>query len=263
MSVADFIFLTLFFFCGASIGSFVQVVVTRLNVAPMVRSRSKCLSCGEALRVSDLIPVISYLTHRGKCKYCKVPFGIETMIIEIGFGLLYVALYHFILSGFGFLPGIAWFLYYSALFVSLGVIALYDLKHTYIPFVPLVSFSGLAILMAYMRYAHEPVYMFLLGPCIVALPFFAIWLISRGRALGFGDVLLFLGVGAFFGVEQGLAVLLLSIWFGALIGLVIYFNRRRKGGISTAIPFVPFILGAFIFTLFTDLDIFSIVSFFS
>lgn len=72
-----------------------------------------------------------------------------------------------------------------------------------------------------------------------------------------------MGVGAFFGIEQGLAVLLLSIWLGALVGIVIYLMRRKKNTTNTAIPFVPFIVIAFLVVLFTDTSIFAIASLFA
>jgi prepilin signal peptidase PulO-like enzyme (type II secretory pathway) len=111
-----------------------------------------------------------------------------------------------------------------------------------------------------LRYAHLPTSGTLLGPAVVALPFLVIWLVSRGR---FGDVILFFAVGAFFGTEQGLAVLLLSIWAGAIFGVVMRIRRGTRFDGATAIPFVPFIVLAFLFVLFTDIDIFSIASLFS
>jgi leader peptidase (prepilin peptidase)/N-methyltransferase len=251
------------FFFGACIGSFVQVVATRLNVAPIIRSRSKCLSCGEALRASDLIPVLSYLTHRGKCAYCKTPYGISALIIESLFGGVFVLLLQFILTGLGLVSVLFWFIYYTVLFTSLGVIALYDYRHNYIPATFLLIFSVLSFIMLGIRYSHSPTFGTLLGALVVGLPFLLIWLLSKGKALGFGDVILFCAIGAFFGVEQGLAVLLLSIWTGAIVGIVMYMRRGMRFGSSTAIPFVPFIVIAFLFVLFTDTDIFSIASLFS
>ena len=77
--------------------------------------------------------------------------------------------------------------YYTLLFISLGVIALYDLKHTYIPtlFLSLFSFLSFAMLAIRFAYAHNT--LVLLGPIVVALPFLLIWLISKGKALGFGE----------------------------------------------------------------------------
>lgn len=124
-------------------------------------------------------------------------------------------------------------------------------------------YCALALSMLVIRYMQEPTSMTLLSPVLVALPFLIIWLISRGKALGFGDVLLFLGVGAFFGVLQGFAVLLVSIWMGAVIGGVVYILNRSRGHVDPEIPFVPFIVLAFVTILFTDIDLFSIASLFA
>lgn len=256
-------FYLLSFFYGAAIGSFVQVVATRLNVAPIIRSRSKCLSCGEALRASDLVPILSYLFLRGKCKYCKVPYGREAILVESMFGLVFALLYHFILvyQTPDFL--VFWLLYYTLLFISLGVIALYDYRHSYVPILFLGLFSFLAFLVMGIRYVHDPSFTVLLGPLVVSLPFLLVWLVTQGKALGLGDVLLYISVGAFFGIEQGLAVLFISVWLGAIIGICIYFFRRKAGNMSTAIPFVPYIVMAFLIVLFTDMDIFSIARLFA
>ncbi len=114
-----------------------------------------------------------------------------------------------------------------------------------------------------LNYAENKTVVTLLAPAIVALPFLLIWLATKGRGLGFGDVLLFLGVGAFFGVYQGFAVLLISIWTGALYGLYMKYLGSGKGKSGIAIPFVPFIVLAFILVLFTDIDVFSIASLFA
>jgi leader peptidase (prepilin peptidase)/N-methyltransferase len=251
------------FFYGAAIGSFVQVAVTRLNVAPIMKSRSKCLSCGEALRVSDLVPIFSYLFLKGKCRYCKVPYGPSALLIEACFGLIFTLLYHFMLQGAPLAEALGWLLYYSLLFVSLGVIALYDLKHSYVPLPYLSIFSFLSLVMLAIRFAYDPTEVVLLGPLIVAFPFLLIWIFTKGKALGFGDVVLYLAVGAFFGAEQGLAVLLLSVWLGALVGIALYIRRRRKGVKNSSMPFVPFIVAAFLVVLFTDMDVFSLAGVFA
>jgi leader peptidase (prepilin peptidase)/N-methyltransferase len=103
----------------------------------------------------------------------------------------------------------------------------------------------------------------LLGPVIVALPFLLVWLITKGKGVGFGDILLFLGVGAFFGVTQGIVVLLISIWSGAITGLYLKYFGAYKGKKNIPMPFVPYIAIAFLVVLFTDIDIFSIASIFA
>ena len=117
--------------------------------------------------------------------------------------------------------------------------------------------------MLIIRFINEPISLNLLAPLVVAFPFLLVWLVTKGKGLGFGDVLLFLGVGAFFGIAQGFAVLLISLWIGALVGIGIYILRRKDGIKNTAIPFVPFIVLAFLIVLFTDIDIFSIAQVFA
>ena len=252
------------FIFGASIGSFVQVIATRLNVAPVMKSRSKCLSCGEALRIPDLVPVFSYLFLQGKCRYCKSKFGISALVIEILFGLTFLALYYLVLSQQSTLwTSFVWLVYYTLLFGVLGIVALYDKAHTYIPVPFLFVYGLLTLTMMSIRYLYEPTWITLLGPVIVALPFLIVWLVTKGKGLGFGDVLLFLGVGAFFGLYQGFAVLLLSIWIGALYGVYVKYWSGNKVKSGIAIPFVPFIVIAFIIVLFTDIDIFSIARLFA
>lgn len=257
LSILSFIF-------GASIGSFVQVIASRFHVAPIVKGRSKCLSCGEALAVSDLIPVVSYFLLRGKCRYCKSKYGIEAVVVEVSFGLVFVLLYKLVLVGQPtMLLSTLWLVYYTALFGVLGVMAVYDRLHSYIPFSFLISYLGLTMIMFVLRISHEFSFVELFSPLLVALPFLVIWLVTKGKGLGFGDVVLFFGVGAFFGVLSGFAVFILSIWLGALVGLYIKYGKNKSSHRATAIPFVPFIVVAFLFVLFTGVDIFSIATIFS
>ncbi|HCC06513.1 TPA: hypothetical protein DEP94_04155 [Candidatus Nomurabacteria bacterium] len=257
-------FYILSFFFGASIGSFVQVIATRLNVASIIKTRSKCLSCGEALRAYDLFPIFSYLLLRGKCRHCKSSYGISALIIEAIYGLVFVLLYQFMMKGEASLSVSAiWFVYYTLLFITLGVIALYDKAHSYIPVSYLFGYLMLSLIVLVKSYINEPSFLIIVAPFAVALPFLLIWIVSKGKALGFGDVILFFGVGAFFGLAQGSAVFLISIWAGAIFGAVKYFLTEKSKRKNMTIPFVPFIVFAFLFVLFTDIDLFSIASLFA
>lgn len=257
LSILSFIF-------GASIGSFVQVIASRLHVAPIMKGRSKCLSCGEALRASDLVPVISYLWLRGKCRHCKSVYGVSALVVEVLFGVTFVVLYQLIIKDqVSLLVSLLWLVYYTVLFGTLGVMALYDRAHSYIPSMFLYGYLALTAIMYCMRIVNDPHVLTMVSPVFVAMPFLLVWLITRGRGLGFGDVILFFGVGMFFDSLQGLAVLMVSVWLGAIVGIYIkYISKQRLSG-TTAIPFVPFIVIGFLIVLFTDIDIFSIAMSFS
>ena len=229
-----------------------------------MKGRSKCLSCGEALRPYDLIPVVSYFLLKGRCRYCKSTYGISALVIEFIFGLTFLSLYLFILKDQSslVLSGL-WLVYYTIFFIVLGVMALYDRLHSYIPFWFLVSYLVLAFGMFGIRLVENHTLVDVFSPLFVALPFLLIWLFTKGNGLGFGDVILFFGVGAFLGSLQGFAVLILSVWGGALFGLYYkYIVKKRQTG-ATAIPFVPFIVLAFLVVLFTGIDIISIAMLFS
>ena len=253
------------FIYGASIGSFVQVIASRFRVAPIMKGRSKCLSCGEALRPSDLIPVVSYFLLKGRCRYCKTTYGVSSLVVEVLFGLSFLLLYKTVLVGEVSLLTSALLLgYYTVLLGTMGVMALYDRVHSYIPFPFLVTFLVITTCVFIVRVTGDPSILNLLSPLFVALPFLILWIVTRGKGLGFGDVILFFGVGEFFGTSHGLAVLIISVWLGALVGLYIkYIVARKNPNGTTAIPFVPFIVLAFLLVLFTGIDLFSIAMFFS
>ncbi len=247
------------FILGASIGSFAQVIATRLHVAPIIKGRSKCLSCGEALRISDLVPILSYFFLRGKCRYCRVPYGISSFVIEVLFGVTFVALYHYVLQDTpSLLLGAWWLTYYTALFIVLGVMALYDRVHSFIPISFLGSFLVLMFVMFGIRLSSSFSIEALIAPLVVSTPFLLVWVLTRGRGVGFGDVIVFFGIGAFFGVYEGLAVFILSVWTGAIAGLYYKYLLNKNEKKIKAIPFVPFIVVSFLIVLFTGIDIFSI-----
>jgi leader peptidase (prepilin peptidase)/N-methyltransferase len=141
--------------------------------------------------------------------------------------------------------------------------ALYDKAHSYIPLSMLGSFLALTLGMYVFKLTQTQEMQTVLAPLFVALPFLLIWLITKGKGLGFGDVILFAGIGAFFGTLQGLAVLIISVWVGAIYGLYIKYVVQKKRNTLTAIPFVPFIVIAFLVVLFTGIDILSIAMSFS
>jgi leader peptidase (prepilin peptidase)/N-methyltransferase len=254
LSILSFIF-------GASIGSFSQVVASRFHVAPITKGRSKCLTCGETLHVMDLIPIISFLLLKGKCRYCKSSYGISALIVEVLFGVTFLLLYKIVIVGQPSLfVSMLWLIYYTVLFSVLGIMALYDKAHSYIPVQFLSVFLVLTSGMQFLRFIDTPTIATLISPMLVALPFLLIWLITKGKGLGFGDVIPFFGVGQFFGVLQGGAVLIVSVWLGALFGIYLKIISKKRG--LTAMPFVPFIVVAFLIVLFSDIDVFSLFQLF-
>lgn len=86
------------FMLGAIAGSFINALSYRLpRGISMVHPRSSCPQCQHVLGVPDLVPILSYLWHRGRCRYCRTPYGPRYLYIELimaslsalSFGLLW------------------------------------------------------------------------------------------------------------------------------------------------------------------------------
>ena len=80
------------FIFGASIGSFVNVIVDRLYIKSFIAGRSHCDSCGKELSFFELIPIFSYLFLKGRCKKCKTKISPKHLYTEIITGVLVVLL---------------------------------------------------------------------------------------------------------------------------------------------------------------------------
>ena len=244
--------LILAFVFGAIIGSFLNVVSLRFNTGTGLNGRSKCMSCGKQLTWTELIPVVSFLAQRGKCRKCKAKVSWQYPLIEFLAGAVFVALF------WKFPPdtyahAASTFLYIIATCLLL-VIAAYDQKHKIIPDKFVYAFDALALVSVFVggvSLIHSPHLWTLAAGPIIALPFAFLWAVSRGKWMGFGDAKLALGIGWFLGLNGGANALIWAFWIGAAVGIAWMFaiNRRWKGGME--IPFGPFlILGMYAVLLF-------------
>lgn len=82
------------FVMGTAMGSFINVVVDRVPAGQsIVRPRSRCPSCSTELRTFDLIPVLSYLWLRGKCRYCSAAIPVRVLLVEAVTGAAFLGAY--------------------------------------------------------------------------------------------------------------------------------------------------------------------------
>jgi prepilin signal peptidase PulO-like enzyme (type II secretory pathway) len=81
-----------FFAVGASVGSFANVVAYRVPRGMSVAwPPSRCSSCGQPVQLRDNIPIISWLRLGGRCRHCAAPFSVRYLLVELAFGLMFVA----------------------------------------------------------------------------------------------------------------------------------------------------------------------------
>lgn len=85
------------FLFGAMVGSFVNVILYRLPPRMnLFWPPSRCPACGKRLRLTDNVPVAGWLLLRGKCRRCRAPIPVSYLRVEVGFGLLFLAVMYLI-----------------------------------------------------------------------------------------------------------------------------------------------------------------------
>ena len=230
---------------GLCIGSFLNAVIYRLEVEKSLKGRSFCPHCEHTLSWLDLFPVFSFLFLGGKCRYCKKKISWQYPVVELATGLVFLLILNFkfeILNQFEIYK----FLNLAFLFYIAGamiIIFVYDLKHSLIPDKVLLPAIGIMLIYDAINY-HQILNNFMAA--IVAGGFFLlIFLFSKGRAMGFGDVKLAVLMGLLLGFPKILVALFLAFFFGAIIGLILI--AWQKKGLKSEISFGPFlIMGTFI-----------------
>ncbi len=270
----NFFPLFIFFPLGLIIGSFLNVVIYRMNTAKSLGGRSACVSCQNKLRWYELIPIFSFFVLKGRCRTCKTKISIQYPLVELATGLVFAILFLKIQAvTFLVSPGssdplafIFTYIYFAVLFSILVVIAVYDIRHKIIPDKPVFIFGVLSFISMFLFmngfagfpvfYPHIPSIVQLLSGIVIALPFALLWLVSRGAWIGLGDAKLAFGLGWLLGLGKAVSGIALSFWIGAIIGVSLVVGSRGYG-MKSEIPFAVYLaLGAFLAFIF-DLHLFA------
>lgn len=232
------------FLLGLCIGSFLNCVIYRLEEEKTLAGRSFCPHCKHILAWKDLAPVFSFLFLAGKCRYCRKKISVQYPLVEFATGLLFVFILwklgagQALAIGFWDLLNFGFLLYIASALIAIFV---YDLKHYLIP--DKVLFPAIVISAIYKLAMAE--WGVILAILVGAGFFFAIWFISGGKWMGFGDVKLAILMGLLLGWPNILCALFLAFAFGAIIGLILMVFQKK--GLKSELPFGPFlVLGTFI-----------------
>ncbi|MEK9161551.1 MAG: prepilin peptidase [Patescibacteria group bacterium] len=232
------------FVFGAVIGSFLNVVILRLNTGQsIVSGKSKCFNCAKKLRWYELVPLFSFLALRGKCSSCRSKISWQYPIVEAVSGLLFLGIFNSISvqTSFDFLN----IIYLWIVFSILIVIAVYDYHHQIIPNLFVWIFNGLAFVgLFFLSRGNELFFNWnnLIAGAVLFSFFALLWLVSRGRWMGFGDAKLALGIGWLLGMTFGIIAITLAFWIGAIVGVALIYLSKNKYGIKSAIAFGPFMI---------------------
>ena len=248
-------FLLFLFIIGLALGSFLNVVILRLNTGENLRGRSRCFSCLRKLEWHDMVPVASYLAIRGRCRTCGSGISIQYPIVELAAAAL-TAGAAYMMFGFS-LPQdpvriLQYILVVKFLLILLAA-SVYDLRHKIIPdqlsfllFVTAVALEAVVAWQQHPFYVDEGFLFYDIVAGVGAFSFFAgIWFISKGAWMGFGDAKIAFPIGLFLGFPNIVYALLVAFWSGAIIGIALLASKRM--GRKSEIPFAPFLaLGTYI-----------------
>ena len=237
------------FVLGLEIGSFLNVVIYRIHKKEsFLKGRSYCPHCRHKLSWYDLVPILSFVFLRGKCRYCQKSISIQYPLIEIITGVLFLAMLKFSgINEFSLLSLQSFNLVYLLAIVSISiVIFVYDLKYLLISDGLIYSATGIVLLYRLINFQDFKISF--LSAIGAMLFFLFIFLISKGRWLGFGDVKLVFFMGLFLSFPNVLVALFLSFLIGAIIGVAMIGFKKRT--LKSEIPFGPFLITGTYLALF-------------
>jgi len=244
MDYLNFIYSFVFVF-GLVIGSFLNCVIYRLEEGKsFLKGRSFCPKCKHILGWQDLIPVLSFIFLKGKCRYCNKKVSWQYPLVEFATGILFLL----VCLNFGI-----WNLepfYYLLISSLLIIIFVFDLKHYIIPdgVVYTAIVASFAYNLVYSLFAiHNPQFFLqsLLAAFLAAGFFLLIVLVSKGQWMGVGDIKLAFLMGLFLGWPNILIALFSAFFIGAVVGIGLIILKKK--GLKSEVPFGPFLaIGTFL-----------------
>lgn len=245
------------FIFGTVIGSFLNAFIWRLSVEESVlKGRSHCVHCSHDLSAGDLIPIVSFLLLKGKCRYCKKSISWQYPLVEIATGVLFVCAYTVFIQAVptGLLFALAsgeharelLILARDLFFISaLMVLFVYDVRWYLLPDV--VTIPAIVIALALNLMLGMDFLNLLLAAVVGGGFFLAQYVVSRGTWIGGGDIRL----GALMGVMLGWPAVLYALFIAYIGGAIIsiFLLALKKKGMKSEIPFGPFLCAATMYML--------------
>ena len=229
---------------GLLVGSFLNVVIARVPEGrSVIRPRSACPRCGVFIAPRDNIPVASWLMLRGRCRACGEPIPVQYPLVEAGNAVLWALLGAWAGVDVGRLALLPLLLVLTSAGLALAVIdaRLHRLPNAIV--VPLWPISILGLGLAAWLSGSAAWTSALLGALVWMGVLGGLWLVTRGRGMGLGDVKLAPVLGAALGwLGVGIAIfgLVLAFAIGAVVGVIALASRRS--GWHQRIAFGPFLL---------------------
>ncbi|MCA9330904.1 prepilin peptidase [Candidatus Saccharibacteria bacterium] len=222
------------------------------------RGRSMCAQCHHQLAWYDLIPLVSWLSLVGKCRYCHKPIGWHAPLMEVVTAGLFViswSAWPFVVSAS---PDASWVLFavWLSIVVHFVILSVYDLRWMMLPdraVASLIAASGLfwAVHEVMAGFVMLDIIMVLGAMGVSAGLFWVLYQISHGEWIGGGDVKLGVPLGILVSEPIRAALMLfVASLLGTIVGITLIAQKRSR---TAKIPFGPFLIAAtVIVVLFGD-----------
>ncbi len=228
---------------GALLGSFANVLIHRLPAGlSIVRPRSHCTSCRQAVKWYHLIPIFSFLILKGHCAHCGARISFRYFIVEVLMAYLFCLCVH--RYGLSFTS-------FEYLIFIFGVVtaSFIDLDHMLLP--DKITYPGM--LLALVGSVLNPERHFIDSVLGLVVGGGSLWLVAylyflwrKEEGLGGGDIKLMAWIGALLGWQSIAFVVMTGSLVGTIFGLALSLGSSRS--LKTAIPFGPYLaLGALMF----------------
>lgn len=252
---------------GLAIGSFLNVLIDRLPQEELITGRSHCDHCKKDLAWYDLMPILSYVYLGARCRYCGKKLSFSYPLVEAITGVMFVFV---VMRGLGptspdlvgvrgvkDIGGELLSIHTQTLallallgILSCGIVIFFsDLKYQVIPDSIEVSLFAFSFLFLITEGVTPKVFLVqVVAAFVVTLPILLLFLLTKGKAMGFGDVKLSFNIGFLLGIMGGLAALYIGFITGAIVGLALIFLGKKK--LKSKIAFGPFLIIGLILMLF-------------
>lgn len=230
----DVVFIIIYFIFGAIMASFFHVVATRLSTGQSIISPpSHCTYCNHKLSWYELIPIISYISFKGKCHHCHHRLPVSYLLVEIITGILYAVNYHV----FGLtLQGLI-----SIIFIStLITVIISDIEYMIILDEVLITGVILIIITMIFSLGLFPTFEHIGYGCLAFLTMYAVKLVGdalfKKESLGGGDIKLMFLFGLVLGYPISVLTIFLATFIAFPIAIYVLFSSK-----DNLIPFGPFL----------------------
>jgi len=252
-------FVFFFFILGLFFGSFLNLISDRLSRNEKITGRSYCENCKKTLSWKDLIPLLSFVWLKGKCRYCHVKLSNYYLFSEILTGILFVLTFIYISTGTIFPPkadqpladnfqfSIA-AIYYFFIISAMIVIFFADLRHGIIP--DKVVLSAVTVTLAWLLFInHQSLFInHLISAAGAFLFFLFLFLITKGKGMGFGDVKLSFLMGLVLGYPGVFYSIYLAFLTGGAFAIILLLWKKKE--LKSQVAFGPFLVASFLLVLY-------------